>query len=374
MNLLVCVSAALLGQAGISQVPPQWMYPGAKVIAGGAGIANAPGHASEHHAYSALTSDDLPTVVQFYANKAGGSMDISKGRPITLKLILFQCEDTSVVVLVSRAKGDRETHIAISYHRGRLEAKPPVPLGLTYPGTGYDVTRGFLPTHDDYDAVVRFCLEKAGAVRADGTLLENGGISSLERSVDVLDCTLRRPIRLKLIVVRWQAAVAAVVISHALDSDETHVSTDYRGPLRPGVPGAPGDPPDVIGDFKVAEWSYPGDCVTQQFVSHLPKDHEEFVPIRERAARLGWRTSTTADPFDKVVEHYSVLAGAGKYPPGAGGGNSEHSLLDFSHGRAVNLAVISRRYDMVVVTVVVSRAAGEERTQIALIYNRPAGP
>jgi hypothetical protein len=363
MLTLICV--ALLGQPAIEPTAPGWMYPGARYVSRGGGSAGgALGPNSEHCHYSALVSDDFPTVLRFFANKAVGSLDLSRGRPIQLGLVLFHCGDTSVVVLVSRAKQDAETHIALSYHRGRLDAERPMPLGLAYPGTALDLERGLVATHDAYDVVLKFYQEKAGAVRADGTLLENGGISGPERNVDVLDCTLRRPIKLKLIVQRWQAAVAASVISRAQGEDETLITNIYRGP---GWPAIAEQPPDVIGDFKVKEWSYPGDCVIQELGRPRPVGPE----FDEIAARLGWRVSTTADPFDKVVEHYSVLAGMGKLRPGAGGGNDQASLLTFSHGRPVQLAVISRRYDMLAVTVIVSRAEGEERTQIELIYNRP---
>jgi hypothetical protein len=90
------------------------------------------------------TSDPIEKVIEFYSKKLGTSpapgrqddradvkdadaksvatQDDSRGRPVTIRVIVVNKADTSTTLVISRAAGENETHIAWS-HYIRLEGK-----------------------------------------------------------------------------------------------------------------------------------------------------------------------------------------------------------------------------------------------------------
>ena len=113
----------------------EWKYPGSD-MPGGATISDGgiPGVQSVKCAAVLTTPDPIEKVIGYYAEKfgTGGSperqaekgeaksvsvQDDSQGRPVTLRVLVVNEADTSTTLVMSRAEGEKETHIAWSHYR-----------------------------------------------------------------------------------------------------------------------------------------------------------------------------------------------------------------------------------------------------------------
>ena len=111
---------------GISllQTLAEWKYPGSDHL-GGPSMSDAgipPMQAIKCKAIL-TTPDPADKVVAFYveklkkdAAKTIASQDDSKGRPLTLRVFVVNKADTSTTLVISRAEGEEETHIAWSHY------------------------------------------------------------------------------------------------------------------------------------------------------------------------------------------------------------------------------------------------------------------
>jgi hypothetical protein len=220
MILLFC--AALLGAA-----PPDWMYPDAEIISKASGLFRRGFVDDESYAITATTGDDFGTVAKFFEKKAGTVIDASHGRPVAIKILTQRWKDAAIIVVVSRAEGERKTHFALSYRSGGRRGNPPESFDWTYP-RAKAVAGGRMTTDDEYAAVVKYYQQKAGAIQKDRTRLENGSITVDDIDVDALEVPRDRPVALKVVTRWWQGATATAVISRAKDENETHIDLIYR--------------------------------------------------------------------------------------------------------------------------------------------------
>jgi hypothetical protein len=122
--------------------------------------------------------------------------------------------------------------------------------------------------------------------------------------------------------------------------------------------------------FNLRDWIYPGDREFE-FSGHAPWN---VVPgVGQRGCRRYNRFSRTADDFDKVRDHYCKLVGLGP-----GGGNAfsgdADAVANSWPDRPVKLALVSRRYGMISVSVMISRDQGEAFTYITLVYRQVTEP
>ena len=111
---------------GISllQTLSDWKYPGSEHL-GDLSMSDAgtpPMQAVKCEAIL-VTPDPIEKVIAFYveklkkdAAKTISSQDDSKGRPLTLRVIVVNRLDTSTTLVISRAEGEKETHIAWSHY------------------------------------------------------------------------------------------------------------------------------------------------------------------------------------------------------------------------------------------------------------------
>ena len=123
----------------------RWQYPGSE-IHGGASMSDGgnPQIQSVKCAAILTTPDPVEKVVAFYAKKFGAVepagprparedvkvsdaksvivQDDSNGRPLSLRVIVVNNADTSTTLVISRADGEKETHIAWA-HYIRLDAR-----------------------------------------------------------------------------------------------------------------------------------------------------------------------------------------------------------------------------------------------------------
>jgi hypothetical protein len=236
-------------------IPPGisgWRYPTAEVASGTSGGGGSSSGSTAEYTYNASTRDDFTEVVKYFQRLAGTALedgsteeidvlDDSRGRSVALKILArrWQGLDSSVTLVVSRAEGEERTHIDLQYYAGRQHSSLPKPFDLrdwTYPqsnlGEG-DGSRSRMKTHDDYTAVVKYYLEKAGAIRPDGSPLENGSITSPEIEVAVNDDSRGRPVALKTITRRWKEGSVTAVVSRARGEEDTHIDLIYRASVRP---------------------------------------------------------------------------------------------------------------------------------------------
>jgi hypothetical protein len=122
----------------------EWKYPGSR-MAGGASMSDGGNPLVQSIKCRALlaTSDSVEKVVAFYTKKVqstraakqrdslgevkagdGASVSIqddSAGRPLSVHIIVVNKVDTSTTLVISRAKDEKETHIAWLHYR-RLDA------------------------------------------------------------------------------------------------------------------------------------------------------------------------------------------------------------------------------------------------------------
>jgi hypothetical protein len=229
-----------------------WRYPTAEYSSGGSGGGRSGIESHAAYNYTASTRDDYATVVKYFQQLAGttlenGSTDEiaviedSRDRPVALKIISrrWQGLDASVTTVVSRAEGEERTHIDLQYYAGPRRSSLPKPFDLrdwTYPTAKLGAGGGIgsrMTTRDDYAAVVKYYQDKAGAIRVDGSPLENGSISSREIEVAVNDDSQRRPVALKAITRWWREGSVTAVVSRARGEDETHIDLIYRASVHP---------------------------------------------------------------------------------------------------------------------------------------------
>jgi hypothetical protein len=217
----------LLCAALLAAGPSNWTYPDAEITFRAGDFPGGDFAGATRLVAAMTTDDDFSTVVRFFEKRAGRAIEVSQGRPVSLAIVARWFEDVAIVAVVSRTEAEGRTHIGLSYNSGRSRGAPPNPLDWTYPHA--KVTQpGRTTTGDEYAAVVKYYQQKAGAIRKDGTPVENGAISTRDLDVDVIDDAQRRPVALKVIVRRWEGASAAVVISRAKDEKETHIDLIYR--------------------------------------------------------------------------------------------------------------------------------------------------
>jgi hypothetical protein len=121
----------------------KWKYPGSKML-GGASMSDGGNPSVPDVKCRAIltTPDPVETVAQFYSEMlksppaAGGQptgadakeaaaqavtiQDDSDRRPVTLRVIIVNRADTTTTLVISRAKDEKETHIAWTHYR-RIE-------------------------------------------------------------------------------------------------------------------------------------------------------------------------------------------------------------------------------------------------------------
>ncbi len=112
-------------RSGSYSVPvPEWKYPGSDHLDGlSMSDAGMPPMQAIKCEAILTTPDPVDKVVAFYveklkkdAAKTISSQDDSKARPVTLRVIVVNRVDTSTTLVISRAEGEKETHIAWSHH------------------------------------------------------------------------------------------------------------------------------------------------------------------------------------------------------------------------------------------------------------------
>ena len=124
-------------------------------------------------------------------------------------------------------------------------------------------------TPDDYDRVVAYYIERAGATRRNFTgthvtVYENGSDHP-------------RPVRVAVIERHWTYGLATAIISRATTEDKTHVVMMYRTSY---VPGPDDRPPAVPGPNRIAEVFRTGPAGAD-----TPAD--PMTPRRHRPIRAG---------------------------------------------------------------------------------------
>jgi hypothetical protein len=117
-----------------------WKYPGSKMF-GGATMSDGGNPLVPDVLCRAIltTPDPIEKVAKFYSDKVGtppahggqndraevkeadakavSTQDDSEGRPVTLRVIVVNKADTTTTLVISRAKSEKETHIAWSHYR-----------------------------------------------------------------------------------------------------------------------------------------------------------------------------------------------------------------------------------------------------------------
>jgi hypothetical protein len=118
--------------------------------------------------------------------------------------------------------------------------------------------------------------------------------------------------------------------------------------------------------FNLNDWLYPG-AVAMGGGGHPPL---RVIPgVGQRGSKHYNRFSRTADPFDKVVDHYRKLVGLA---PGDGNSTSgdADAVANSWPDRPVKLTLVSRRYGLITASAMISRDQGEAFTYITLIYRQ----
>jgi hypothetical protein len=118
----------------------EWKYPGANLL-GGATMSDGGNPLVPDVQCQAIltTPDPIEKVVEFYSQKVGtppapagqnaqakvkeadakavSTQDDSEGRPLTLRVIVVSQADSTTTLVISRARSEKETHIAWSHYR-----------------------------------------------------------------------------------------------------------------------------------------------------------------------------------------------------------------------------------------------------------------
>lgn len=147
-TLALVATAALLGSA-LSPAPAQppregisllqtlagWQYPGSTLL-GGAGMSDGGNPEIQDVICQAVltTPDPVDAVARYYESRppvvpgATSTQDDSKARPVAVRVITVHRADTSTTLAISRAEGEKETHIAW-LHYIRIPPPRPAPGG-----------------------------------------------------------------------------------------------------------------------------------------------------------------------------------------------------------------------------------------------------
>ncbi len=124
LALSLAAHAAPPGQISLMQTLAAWKYPDSQ-MPNGASMSDggSPGIQAVKCAAVLTTPDPIDKVIAFYAEKLGPGearsvavQDDSKGRPVTLRIFVVNRADTSTTLAISRAEGEKETHIAWSHY------------------------------------------------------------------------------------------------------------------------------------------------------------------------------------------------------------------------------------------------------------------
>jgi hypothetical protein len=144
----VLLAAPLLSPA---QAPPparmtllgtlsEWKYPGSNMLGGATMSDGGNPLVPDVRCQAVLTTPDpIEKVIKFYSEmvgtppapvgpdakaevkesdaKAVSTQDDSEGRPVTLRVIVVSKTDTTTTLVISRAKSEKETHVAWSHYR-----------------------------------------------------------------------------------------------------------------------------------------------------------------------------------------------------------------------------------------------------------------
>jgi hypothetical protein len=117
----------------------QWKYPGSNILGGATMSDGGNPLVQSVRCTAVLTSPDpVEKVIAFYSEKvrvgelpgpqvakadakkdearAVSVQDDSRGRPVTLRVIVVNRVDTATTLVISRAEGEKETHIAWSHY------------------------------------------------------------------------------------------------------------------------------------------------------------------------------------------------------------------------------------------------------------------
>jgi hypothetical protein len=147
----VLLAVPLRGAAQASRAAPpermtllgtlaEWKYPGSTMLPGATGSDGGNPLVPDVKFQAILTTPDpIEMVAKFYAEKVGASpasgdqianaevkeadakavltQDDSEGRPVTLRVIVVCKSDTTTTLVISKAKSEKETHIAWSHYR-----------------------------------------------------------------------------------------------------------------------------------------------------------------------------------------------------------------------------------------------------------------
>jgi hypothetical protein len=124
----------------------EWKYPGSKMLGGASMSDGGDPSVPDVRCQAILTTPEpIDKVTGFYSKLASkppdagkrvaeaetkptdtqavGSQDDSKGRPVTLRIIVVNKADTTTTLVISRAANENETHIAWTHYR-RFEDQP----------------------------------------------------------------------------------------------------------------------------------------------------------------------------------------------------------------------------------------------------------
>jgi hypothetical protein len=126
----------------------EWKYPGSE-LPSGATMSDGGNPLVQSVKCKAIlsTPDPIEKVIAYYTEKFGtgessdrqaGKADVKKGearsvsvqddsqgRPVMLRVLVVNKADTSTALVISRAQGEKETHIAWSHYR-RFDGKPDI--------------------------------------------------------------------------------------------------------------------------------------------------------------------------------------------------------------------------------------------------------
>jgi hypothetical protein len=144
-SLLSPAQAISSEQVSLMKTLSRWKYPGSKML-DGASMSDGGNPLLQSVKCQAIltTSDPFEKVIEFYSKKLDAqpapsksevevgpkdtdaksvaTQDDSRGRPVSLRIIVVNKADTSTALVISRAAGESETHIAWS-HYIRLDGK-----------------------------------------------------------------------------------------------------------------------------------------------------------------------------------------------------------------------------------------------------------
>ena len=144
--LLIRAQAAPPEQMTLLGTHAEWKYPGSNLPSGARMSDGGNPRVQSVKCEAVLTTPDpIEKVIGYYTEKFGTGepsdrqageakankgearsvsvQDDSKGRPVTLRVFVVNKADTSTALVISRAQGEKETHIAWSHYR-RFDGKP----------------------------------------------------------------------------------------------------------------------------------------------------------------------------------------------------------------------------------------------------------